>query len=301
MDAARIRQYVDGELSAADAAAVEHALASDASLRDAVAFERELRVSVARHLACDPPSGLRDQVARTLAAERTRCEVLPAGSGRVSSRGEGGGAAPHRRWSFLQNPSHANVFAVAACLVIVAGAIAFGVFGPPLLRPMPQQAASANLEQLGVTADAASVEHDRCSINSEALASKARYRDLASIQQHLSPRLGVSSVPVFDLRSAGFNLVGGGECGLCPTERNSVHLSYIRQDGKTRVSVFLQPNMGQFGGLQIGRIYWPEDFGTCQDTPACAWTDGVLIYVLLACDEQDHARALEAIRRTMGR
>lgn len=301
MDTARIRQYVDGELSAAEAAPVEHALDSDPAVRDAAAFERCLKASVARHMTGEgaAPADLRQRVAAAMAAERAKSGPSPSPEpGQVSRRADRGGEAPHRRWSLLRNPSHANVFAVAACLVIVAGAIAFGMFGPPLLRPATQQMTSANLEQLGVTADAAATEHDRCAINSENLAAKAKYHDVNSIQLNLARRLGVNSVPVFDLRDAGFDLIGGGECGLCPTTRNSVHLSYLRHDGKTRVSIFLQPNVGQFGTLEMGRVYWPEDFGTCQDTPACAWTDGALVYVLLACDAKDHARALNVIQRS---
>ncbi len=109
-----IRLYCDGELMPEQAERVEQGLKEGREARDRLEFEKELRRQVGAVMAPgSAPPGLAERVRRQLA------EVAPE-------------EAFERRFSiasWFRGPTHANIFAVAASLAVVAGAVLFGIFG----------------------------------------------------------------------------------------------------------------------------------------------------------------------------
>lgn len=293
----RIRQYVDDELTPEVRAEVEQTLAGDETLRAQVAFERALRQRVSGHLAsCSETApaelvgALREAIANEVAPQpRSRQSVGTAAEPLETAR-------PSRLMLFMRGPTRANAFAVAACLTIVAGAVLFGIFGEPFLRGgrvPPIETVSA----LRQTADEAAAEHMLFAQSPQDLARQIRFLDEDAIHRNLDDRLG-RRVPMFDLGEVGFTLVGGGECRLSPTPDNSVHLVYENINGPERLSVYLQPDSGQFEEVREDwRQYTAQDLGL-EDLPLTpsVWTDGETIYIVVACTAQLHAEAIECIK-----
>jgi anti-sigma factor RsiW len=268
IDASSIRAYADGELSPQEAAAFEKRLAADPDLAARVRFEAALRGAVGRSMA-SPAGGIDAEALRAAMAGAGEIgEVAPSVAGRV---------APARR-------SRVNVFAVAACLALVCGAVLYGIFGQPihLIRGTSPGDGSGTI---ATTAAAAVREHSRCAINQKAADAKCGYHDEQAIHDALDPRLG-APVPIIDLRAAGYDLAGAGPCGLEPTPDHTVHLLYRHASGGPCVSIFVQPDVGM---LELIEGRFRESGAQC-----AALLKGDLVLIIVACNPTD-LPAIEAL------
>lgn len=298
MNMDHVRQFVDGELSAQESAKLEAALVNDSSLRDAVAFERSLRKCISREMsdtASAAPVALRQSVREVMAGAAHTIPISECESTSLSR--------------IFAAPARANMLAVAACLLIVAGAVIVGIFGDDwglgMRGPANSASSGVRVDVLAGTAQQAGLEHGRCMGNASALATKMHYHDREAIQRNMAGRLGVN-VPVFDLSLAGLDLIGGGECSLGPLAQSTVHLMYRDRRGRGGLSVFMQPNRGQFGEMEIfaqtAKIYTPSDINACSGEPTCLFTDGRIVYIVRACDPAVQEAAMAGILQVlMGR
>jgi len=296
MDMERVRQFVDGELPPQQAAEFERALAADDGLRNLVAFEQSLRAGVARLMHASSPAApvaLRSTVRQAIASSWPHPVSDSDADTGVIAR-------------FFAGPKRVNVLAVAACLLIVAGAVIMGIFGDEwgfgLRGSVSHSSSDVRVDVMAGTAQQAGREHGRCMSNVDALDMKMHYRDADGIQNNLSGRLGVG-VPVFDLSAAGLDLVGGGECSVGPLPRSTVHLMYRDRSGRGGLSIFLQPNQGQYGEmenfLETAMVYMPKDLPGCAGEPTCMLTDGRIVYILRACDSDVQNAATGAVLRAI--
>jgi len=310
MDSTTIRQFVDGELPADQAAAFERAMEADGDLRARMTFERSLRDAVLRSMtsgdAAGAPEALATRIAAAMAAERESMIAERAIDDRASTAdfepaGAGDGVESSSAFARLfRGPARANALAVAASLFIVIGAVIVGMFGDDLgiglSSNRPRTPQTPDMQAITESAEQALAEHDQCG-SDDVMRSKIKYLDAASIHAALDRRLGVP-VPIFDLHEVDLVLVGGGECAIQPQGDQAVHLTY-RHPGGTggRLSIFMQPDAGRHGDLVPFHIYHPADLGKSQfrSRPASLWTDGEVVFIVVACRADDHDRAMNAI------
>ena len=293
-----IRLYCDGELSAEEAEKLEEQLRRDAEQQGRVDFERRLRehVDEAIKSSCGcVPSGL---------AERIRERLAAAGEQEAE-------AAPDRFSiaAWLQGPRRVNTFAVAACLALVAGAILFGIFGSPIdtwSRPQPADLAAKVIPFV-------SGEHVRCADSAVSRAAKATFRVASEVGEQLTNWLAapVRAVPLTNsLHEVGWNFLGGGYCGV-PVRDPSGHLIFTRDDrpgGPIMLSVFVLPDDGRYAILE-NRLIVPLAPGQWHELNAderfsrevWVFSDGKLIYLMVACRPSEMAEAAAALERGIGR
>jgi anti-sigma factor RsiW len=311
MDSTTIRQFVDGELPAEQAAAFERAMESDGDLRARVMFERSLRDAVLRSMssgvAAGAPESLVTRVAAAMAVERESlseaCAIdqPPVAAPEVEPAGAAGNFGSTSAFTRLfRGPARANALAVAASLFIVIGAVVVGMFGDDLgiglSSNRPRTPQTPDMQAITESAEQAIAEHDQCG-SDDVMRSRIKYLDAASIHAALDRRLGVP-VPIFDLHEADLVLVGGGECAIQPQGDQAVHLTYAHPGGTGgRLSIFMQPDAGRHGDLVPFHIYHPADLGKSQfrARPASLWTDGEVVFIVVACRADDHDRAMNAI------
>ncbi len=190
---------------------------------------------------------------------------------------------------FVAGPRHANVFAVAAVLALVAGVVLFGIFGPQI-DTGPQ---SAGL--VPRVASHVAKEHLQTVANPAMIPSKtpwARARADEQFSDYLRRR---AEVPL--LGAIGYELVGGGPCHL-PDCDLACHLLYQRMAdasavrGRAMVSlhVAIDPNRGagrpdDFPDMPLGGTRIEKRAGRPNDV--FMWSDGSFVYFLVCCDSGD--------------
>lgn len=296
--------YADGELPPDEAAAVERLLEADEAQRERVEFEQTLRRRVGKVIeaqAAAAPAGLAEQVRSALAvADDSAPEGEVADQDEALEADSGGFGV-----SWLAGPRRANIFAVAASLMVVAGAVLWGIFGRTIdSHPGPVDLTSP----ARFVAD----EHIRCADSSQVRANKAKFRTPAEVEAKLSRWLGapLNARPMTDgLAKLGWGFTGGGYCGV-PVAERSGHLIFTRDlpdVGPIMLSIFVIPDDGysvregdRTVSLRPGRWYpLPSDRKVKREV----WimSDGELIYLMAACVGSElpgAARALqEAIRQ----
>ncbi len=275
----RIRLYVDGEMSPADAAALESDASTDAALRVRIDAERSLHQAVRRTLVDADgaaPANLVERVQTAWAADRLT-ETAPAAT---TPRGSGEAS----RWSI--SPGRANLFAIAASLLLVTGVVLVGVFAPSIDRLIQNNVNDVDLVRM--SAQYAAQEHGRCASCEETRARATRFEGVAESEDNLTRWLQ-ADVRVVDLEAYGFRYLGAGPCTL-PEATRAGHLMYERvEDGKVhgRLSVFVTPmsakyNLDQFAAAEESS---EKKFSAIQ----CAQkvmvaSDRQLVYFVVACD-----------------
>lgn len=276
-----IRQYVDGELPAETQAEFESRLAGDASLQRAVQFERALAERLSGLLA-DAPAAPEDLETRIRESLDTQA---PAAPGRF------------RFLDWLDSPHRANIAAVAACLVLVVGAMLWGMLG----RSIDQITPTGNMTVASEAAAYVSNEHGRCANDSSARTGKARITDQQGVQADFINWLG-APVAIPDLTEFGYQFKGGGHCKV-PGHPRSGHLLFVRPPTGGRpgamCSIFILPDVGQFDAGPAVRTF-PGTWREVGGGPECYHTvllsdDGRMSYFLVCCDEIDLDRLAEAV------
>lgn len=268
-----IQSLADDELPPESAADLARRIAADEALQAEVAaavrFERELRSrvgAVMSEAAPGCPPGLADRIRSSLAAADRAGRAAPSK------------AAPRRWRRLFVNPQRASVSAIAASLLLIAGAVLFGIFGRPIDSMVVRAAEAATF---------AALEHQRC--GSEAARNeKFTWSDPVIASARMHEYLG-RTVPINDLTPEGYRFVGAAKCAV-PGAVRSCHLLYLRDCAgcpRTLVSVFVMPDTGGDVGVPVGRPWeWGVAGGppTCRKLVACC-TDGRLVYLVVCCDD----------------
>ncbi len=281
-----IRQYVDGELSAEHTAEFERAMAERLDLQHAVEFERQLRQAVSSAMSSDQaPAALHDAVLRGLdEAEAAGDSSVSSAEPAVAARISGGGV--------LSNPSRANLFAVAASLALVVGAIMFGLWVPQIDNW--GRTDSLAVSQLEVPSYF-SQEHCASADMGGELGAGLAFRDVASATIGLSEMLS-RPVTIFDLTDVGYEFTYAAECKVCEgDDRVTGRIMYERTtaQGSVYASIFLVPV--EYGiGADANSAGW-ESAATLEEcrTRVVRHRDDRFVYYLTACDLRDFER-LEA-------
>lgn len=279
-----LRSAADGELDAAEAARVQEAAEADAETAARIDFERALRARVADVLSeATPPADLHRRVVAALEA----AEPDP-----VVGRVEGGAAAPRKSW--FEGPTRANFGAVAAVLVLVAGAILFGIFGPHIDEVADPARGQATAEQLvEETIQHVDREHGICATDPTVRLGKLAWTTPDRAAFEISRHLG-TALPIADLGELDYVFCGAGECEL-PGPSPSCQVLYRRDrsagpDGPfPMASVFVMLNDGQYGplGPERSSILAPADPKACCGRTVRQMTDGRVILLVVCCDPGD--------------
>jgi anti-sigma factor RsiW len=282
--AKEIRLYCDGELSPPEAAAIESKLRDHPQANALAGFEQDLKKRVATTLTdgSAPPAGLADQIREALAGEAdtvgtNASEPAPHRANHPTS---------HRAW--WQAPLRANAFAVAASLVLVAGAVLFGIFGQPIdaLRQQP-------LTDIASQAAAAVAAEHVVAVNKvDGPVRSARYRTLKDARRGLAGYLGEAGC-VYDLSDLGYKFVGGDNC-VVPGCESGCHLIYKRTRGEPGlISLHVVPIPGRIqpkGTAGLNALPLTTDkiarSANCR-MDVLVWNHGDRFYLLSVCIPND--------------
>ncbi len=266
-----IRLDCDGELDQAQARQLQRHLQAHPEDRRLVESERRLRerVGIVMTAACpSAPADLAERIQNRLETDKADVEAEPAGF----SFGQ-----------WLQGPRRANVYAVAASLVVVAGAVLVGILGTPI-DDQPTRAGQA-------VEAAASVAGEHVATASEG--AMIAYSSLGEAQRLMEGHLE-AALTVFDLGDAGYEFVGAMKCDVPHCERGC-HFLYRRQGRRPGlVSLHIVPDYGQFdlsegrpfkGELPLDSRLFPKNSGCPQDV--IMFSAGKLVFLVVMCVSED--------------
>jgi len=280
-----IERYADGELGPAETAAFEARLAGDPALTAEV--ERRLgaretmRSAIARSMQVETPLDLRASVLATLDQSR-----------RPVSRRQGGDQLRPRSW--WQGTRQANAFAVAASLLLVAGAVLFGIFGPRVVdRPGHGGGGDVPVTEVAETVVS---EHESCAARGTCMAQDQPWRNLDAASEALSALIG-HAVTAPNLDDAGYQFCCGGQSRVPGAGDRAGHLLYCRPDATgdncSFLSIFVVPvetpylafdPFGRAGPLQCGIDY---SLLTGATGEIHYWCDGVATWFVKPSDPTD--------------
>jgi hypothetical protein len=209
------------------------------------------------------PGSRRHGVADSLAINDGATGPGGPGTGGTGTGGTGaGGTASSRKGSWTKGPAHPNAFAVAASLMLVAGAVLFGIFGPRIGTRIETTTATTVAEVAAVVVD----EHEQCTVHDSCSMQRAPWRSPAEASRELS-RLLHRELRIPDLESAGFSFCCGSQTTIPGAGAQSGHLLYCRMEGDSCawLSVFVAPvetrylasdSLGRTGPLDCGIHYY---------------------------------------------
>lgn len=287
-----IRQYCDGELNDEQIAQVQQHLQDHPEDQAIVESERKLRKRIEAVVKADcphAPAGLADQIK----SEFTKQSVS-------SDSEEETYAYSPRSWSF--GPNKANVFAVAASIVLVVGAVLFGIFGNPIDRRVPElnriaeAVSSVGLEHMKAASDPGRFDRPK----SKCISCEDASRDCK--------RLFKTDIPVLNLSSSGYTFKEGMECEV-PHSGKAYHLFYKQVNGNGLVSVHIVKDVGQLGlqdaqpfegdiPLKTAQIFL--DNGDKNWNPSVlTFSDGEMAYMVMLCMEIDTEQVIRSIQESI--
>lgn len=282
-----IRLDCDGELDQEQAKRLKRHLKEHPEDRKLLEAERRLRdrVGIVMTAACpSAPADLAERIRQGLDTVKADVEAEPAGYS-------------FAQW--LQGPRRANVYAVAASLVLVAGAVLIGIFGPQI----DDHATRAGAEQASEAAASVAGEHVAATSDGGRLAaSMIAYASLGEAQRMMEGHLEVA-LTVFDLGDVGYEFVGAKKCDVPHCERGC-HFLYRRQaGGPGLVSLHIVPDYGQFdlsegqlfeGELPLDSTFFPKNPGCPQDV--IMFSDGKLVFLVVTCISEDAMNVVGAMQ-----
>jgi len=303
--AQEIRLFCDGELSPPEAAAVEAKLREHPEPRALAEFERRLRERVGMVLQAGsaPPADLADRIREAIASDAATAglETPPVQS--VTREVIGTIAPPpepsaHRPW--WRGTTRANAFAVAASLVLVAGAVLVGIFGDPI----DSWPGRGTIDVAAEAAAAVAREHLMTMTSPAGPALSARFRTRSLAASGLAEFLAEAG-GVCDLSDLGYTFLGGDTCDVPRCERGC-HLIYGRlHDGPGLVTLHVVPRPQEFvlhGSPEL------QDFPLLTDkiarNPDCPkdvlmWSHGEHCYMLVVSDPADTERVALRMQRAL--
>lgn len=287
-----IRQYCDGELPREQTEEIEAHLRDHPEQEAWVAFERNLHDHVGSVMRADCPGAppeLRERVSTRIAeaAARDAADGEPL---------EGGAIA-----AWWRGPMRANVFAVAACLALVAGAVLFGIFG----RPIDSWQRPGLIDAVSEAAAAVASEHVTATTDPAAIEGKLAYhtpdraaRELAGL---LRPAAGV-----FDLSDVGYEFYGGNMCDVPHCPEGGCHLIYRRAGERAGlVTLHIVPDLGQFALEGEGTAFdLPLAYDLIAEGPTCqkdvvVWTHADRAYLLVVCLAEDVEKVARRVQKAL--
>ncbi len=299
-----IRLQADGELTPEQAEHLCRCLEAhpedEGNAARCANFEQRLRECVGRVLEGDAgaPTSLNLRIRAAMAEFGS--DESPAAGERELEPIQSEHEAPERmKFSLFSNPRRANIFAVAATLAIVAGAILYGIFGQSIDDlPLPPQ-----VDLIAESAAYASTAHD--SLAAQATAKDPFQLSLADqAREELTAWLGVPS-PVFDLQDVDYQFVGAKFCETPLSKRSGVlvYESVQTGDRKPKVTITLVPKgpcKKACAGLEPGKwVPKGKDGKTlCNHVVMCS-TDRRLVYFVVCCRERDLNAVVEHISQSV--
>ncbi len=267
-----IRLDCDGELDQEQAGQLQRHLQAHPEDRKLVESERRLREQVGKVMTATCPSApadLEQRIRHRLGTDEADVEAEPAGFSIA-------------QW--LQGPRRANVYAVAASLVVVAGAVLIGILGTPI---------DHQPTRVGQAVDAAAAVAGEHVATTGSDGAMITYSSLGEAQRLMERHLD-AALTVFDLGDAGYEFVGAKECGVPHCERGC-HFLYRRVGGVPGlVSLHIVPDQGQFdlsegqpfeGRLPLDSTLFPKNSGCPQDV--IMFSDGKLVFLVVMCVSED--------------
>ena len=294
-NASTVRQYCDGELSPAQAQQLQSFMQQNPQERERIEaqieFEQGLRSRVEDILGqVKAPSALRERIRTAMAADAENPDVLA----RID---RGTAKARLSRVKSLRT-DRMNIFAVAATLALIAGAVLYGIFG----RTIDEVPVQRPVDLVSELAEYAGHEHDECTASNDCLSQHARFSAAERAEALLTDWLS-APVQVADLQPLGYDFLGAGPCQM-PVDVHSGHLVYRKRmpDGarSPMVSVFVFPNMRPCGtkvceGGGCGEWEVVADEGSRCRHKVMRSTDGKLVYLLVCCNGRDLGPVAEQI------
>jgi anti-sigma factor RsiW len=258
--------FADGELDAARSLAMWSYLAEHPDRHAALKWlrdQQQLTLAARRVTEAPAPSDLRARIAAMAARPQAASSV-----------------APTRSWARRIG------FPLAAAAGIAIGLTVATFF----MRPTPV----AEVLPARIVTSIARVHAD-CSRMPETTHDATFEATNATLATTVATSAGSASATP-DLTSIGFRFVGAGRCMGLKSE--TVHLLYRAIDPKSpaAVSVFVQPDTGQFAQLESGRVFRVSS--STAPFPTLAWRHGPVIYFLLADDDKTEAAVLQMMHPT---
>jgi len=295
-----IRQYCDGELNDEQIAQAELHLQNHPEDQALVESERKLRQRIEAVIKTDCPHAP-TELADKIKAEFAKHDVS-------SDSQEQTYAYSPRSWSF--GPSKANVFAVAASLALVVGAVLFGIFG----NPIDMRGVDKRLQAAEVTDAAESVGLEHINVASNKIPLKEmNLKGCISCKSTLSAcciKLGTHKVPEIILSSVGYEFSGGLEC-VVPHCDMSYHLFFKKVNGIGLVSIHVVKDTGKFN-LDEGEPFeskMPFSFKTSSfymkkeirggKPSVVVFGDGEFMYLVMACIPYDTEQVIGSIQASI--
>jgi len=297
-----LRLYLDDELEPEACARVEQMLRDDPQLRQTLLFERCLHIHVGRTLSMADyaPPELSESIRASLhdlqagdehADPQPQSDIAgaigPDDAGR-SPRADTPSADETGWRRLLVGPRRVNLFAAAAAIVVIAGAVLFGVLGPPIDRVGP-----STPNYVVEAARFTSNHHQTCVDDPQHRASELRFSNEATAHRALMQHLGGRRFTLVDLREAGYEFMAAGPCHV-PGHRTSAHTMYRPRNGAAAdptVSIYAVPDVGQYriaeGGPMQPLQWYRANGGPQASHRVMRMTDGQLVYFVVCSDADD--------------
>ncbi|MDB5327238.1 MAG: hypothetical protein JWM57_2807 [Phycisphaerales bacterium] len=261
--------FADGELDAAQAAAVWAYLADEAKGPAAIrwlADHQQVNLVARRVLNVPAPAEVRDRISAMIASEPS--------SAPPSSLSITGNHWP-RRIGYALAMAAAMAIAVTVSNSFLRQAPVANVLPPELVTMISRV-------------------HGECSRLPEHLHDAHFDETDPQLAKLTQSDLGGNGAP--DLTSAGFRFIGAGPCPA--SKIHTVHLLYrsTRPQALAAVSMFVQADTGQFPALKPGHVYRVSS--PTSPYPTLAWRSGKVIYFLLADDDRTESSVLQTVHPT---
>jgi hypothetical protein len=297
-----IRLYCDGELAEHEAAEVRLHLAANPAERDRVEFERRLKSHAGQVMQVKAPAGLAESVRAAMTLSAGYGDALGAAhrsSAPARAQTRSPGEASDSRWNiadWFAGPKRVNVFAVAACLMLVGGVVLIGIYGPTIDQVPRDESVELyrNAALLTEAAQFATREHGRCALDTDAARIKLKCNSFEDAQLNLRSHVGAVLPAEFDLSRLGYEFVCGGPCAMPPQGFPSGQLLFRKtmKDGRSPcVSVFFEPDEMQYA-YDDGQTFQRLKPGVVYSFPSgCSkgivMSDGRMVYLMTACRAED--------------
>lgn len=281
-----IRMFADRELDTNQLQEMERAIETSSDLRRAIEVEQQLQTRVSKVMqdrVPAAPSHLRQRIEEMFATQTADAAAILA---HIKPDPAMDAQQTPKRTNRFTRP---NVFAVAASLLLVAGAVLFGIYGKPI--DQWRQGNIAGAAPITEISEFVTNEHDRMAYEPKARDAKCQFKKCPEACESFTADFECGKkIPVLNLESAGYNFYGGGPCGV-PHYQKSAHFIYTRDlPGKSvaMASVFVGYNRNVESDKNIEPGSWlkmPLNKG-CTHAVYLS-SDGSIDYLLVCCDAAD--------------
>lgn len=281
--ARQLNLYCDGELSPEECRRIEAQLADSSPLRAQVEFQRRLKQRLVAVLESEAGPAAADLARRIREGNAADQAVAPRPPG---------AARAHRPW--WRAPQRANVFAIAATLALVAGAVLVGIYGPSIDSWGGRTIVDATAEAAAAVAG----EHATSSTDAATAARRWICRTPGEAGEQLGQLLGTFG-QVMDLRDVGYEFAGASPCQV-PHCDHGCHLFYRRIGERPgMVSLHVVSDGPHIALRSTPDLPLPLPTELIPASAACrrdvlVWTHGRRCYLLVVCVAED---ALPVARR----